>query len=184
MALYGGSRDAILVKYIGKELLDKIINTEVIIYQLSLEETRENIYGESTQKIYYTPVRVNCLIDRSPQTSQGDDYGLNYNRDIVFAFSRHTLKDMNVLIKSGDIVNWDLQYFEIKNVSSNFLWTGRNPESLLHTVEDKYDEFGSNIEVIAEGVMVNKSQLNLEQVRSGVNNKYDLPSNMSFNIGE
>lgn len=183
-ALFAGSRDVSLVRHLGKELINNIINTEVIVYQLSLEETRENIYGESNNKVYYKPVRVNCIVDRAQQASQGDDYGINYSREAVFAFARDTLVDIGIVIKSGDIIGWDNQFFELKNVASNYLWSGRNPESLLHTVEDKYDEFGYNIEVVAEGVQVNKSMLNIEETRSGNNQKYDLPPNFTYNIGE
>ena len=180
MALFGGSRDVSLMRTLNKELINDIINTEVIVYQLSLQDTAINLYGESKRRVYYDPMRVNCIVNRSDQTYTGDDYGLDYTRDAVFSFLRDTLVDINLVLKSGDIVQWDRQYYELKNISSNFLWAGKNPETVpISTVDQNTDDFGYNVEVLADGVLVSRSKLHIEETRSGRTSVYEKLNNRS-----
>ena len=47
---------------LNEELIDEIIGQTVDIYKISIENTEENMYGESTTKYYDQGFRVNCLI--------------------------------------------------------------------------------------------------------------------------
>ena len=62
MALFGGSRDISLFHNLNSELLKDIIQTEIAYYKFALEQTNSNVYGESTGKNYYEPMKVACLI--------------------------------------------------------------------------------------------------------------------------
>jgi|GEM_PF-738158 len=164
MALFGGKRDADLFTKINRELINKILNTEVVVYQLSTEHTRPNIYGESTRKVFFNPMRMNCLISRSSKEAAGEDGYADYTHTATFAFLRADLVEKNLVLNIGDIVKWDNEYYELNLVFSNQLWTGRNPDSHLETIEDKGREFGWNVSVKAEGYKTTPDRLNLEQV--------------------
>lgn len=177
MALFGGRRDALLFRTMNSELINKIINTEITIYQLSTQLTRVNIYGESTKKVFFNPVRFNCLIARTPKEVVGDDTYSDYSNTATFAFLREDLKARNIVINIGDIVKWDNDYYELNLVFSNQYWTGRNPETHLPTVVDKDREFGFNVSVRAEGYKTTPDRLNLEFIEPVVNYSiYDMPN--------
>ena len=57
MALFGSARDASLIRHINNELIVNLIDIEIELYKLVLEDTRENLYGESDQKKYYNPIK-------------------------------------------------------------------------------------------------------------------------------
>ena len=49
MALFGSARDASLIRSTSREMVNKYVDTEVEWYQLSLDNTRENLYGEAAE---------------------------------------------------------------------------------------------------------------------------------------
>ena len=53
---------------VNEELIDEIIGQSVDIYKVSIDDTDENIYGESTTKYYEVGFRVNCLIEFESET--------------------------------------------------------------------------------------------------------------------
>ena len=64
-----------LINDMNEELIDEIIGQSVDVYKVSIENTDENIYGESTTKYYDVGFRVNCLLlFNEPETTQ-DDFG-------------------------------------------------------------------------------------------------------------
>ena len=48
---------------LNEELIDEIVGQTVDIYKISVDDTQENMYGESTTKYYDKGFRVNCLIN-------------------------------------------------------------------------------------------------------------------------
>ena len=65
MALFGGQRDMALFSKINKELITDIIDTEVYYYKIILEDTKRNLYGEGKDKVFYNPVKMPTLVDRT-----------------------------------------------------------------------------------------------------------------------
>ena len=110
MAIFGSARDASLIRHINRELINDFIDVEVAYYKLSLEETRANMYDESDKKIYYQPMRLNCLAMKDEKSYTGDDNGYDSSRTGEFNFLRDDLKDKNVIIEEGDILEWDNEY--------------------------------------------------------------------------
>lgn len=178
MALFGSARDASLIRHLNKELINEYIDTEVSFYKLNLEATRTNIYNESDNKVYYGRMRINCLILKDEKSRSSDEYGLEYTRLGTFAFLRDTLRDKNIVIEEGDVIEYDGEYFELDNVSSSQYWSGRNPSRDLGYVQNDRTEFGYSVSVVCEGHVTRRNRLNIEQVRTGINRPNDLPRNL------
>ena len=135
MALYGSGRDASFLRGINRELINRIIDTEVAIYQLSLEDTSANIYDETQNKFYYNPVRKRALIDKGSKTQDAGDSGIDINRETTFGFIKQDLKDIDLVLKIGDIILWDGDYYQIDLVSSSKQWGNRSDSELIGFVE-------------------------------------------------
>ena len=120
MALFGSGRDASLIRSMSRELL-RYIDTEVLHYKLVLDSTNENIYGESERRTYYKPTRITTIVQKDEKTATTDDFGLEFNRTGIFAFLRDDLKDKNIHVEEGDVIEWDNEYYEIDNVGSSIL---------------------------------------------------------------
>ena len=101
MALFGSGRDASLIRHINNELIVNIIDTEIELYKLVLDETRENIYGESIAKKYYNPIVVPCIVQKDDKMIVAEDFGLDSTRTGIFAFSRDYLVDRTIIVEEG-----------------------------------------------------------------------------------
>jgi hypothetical protein len=67
MALFGRSRDVLLINSINRELLPNIVTQQVGYYKVSLAASQTNIYGEAVNKFFSEPALNNCLITRGDQ---------------------------------------------------------------------------------------------------------------------
>jgi len=99
-------------------LIDEIVGQSVDVYKVNIENTNENIYGESTTKYYDVGFRVNCLLlFNEPEVTQ-EDFGADLRGDIEMYFQRENLSSgsLNFFPEIGDIVDWNEQYWEINSV--------------------------------------------------------------------
>ena len=103
-----------------------MVRQSVDIYKVSIENTDENIYGESTTKYYEVGFRVNCLINfNEPEVIQ-DDFGADTNANIELYFQRENLASgsLNFYPEPGDIVDWNRFYWEIDGTTEPQLIAG------------------------------------------------------------
>ena len=110
----------------NEELIDEIIGQSVDIYKVSIDNTEENVYGESTTKYYEVGFRVNCLIlFNEPEITQ-DEFGADENADIEMYFQRNNLASgsLNFYPEMGDIVDWNNYYWEINGATEPQLIAG------------------------------------------------------------
>ena len=110
----------------NEELIDEIIGQSVDIYKVSIDNTEENVYGESTTKYYEVGFRVNCLIlFNEPEIIQ-DDFGADVNSSIEMYFQRNNLSSgsLNFYPEMGDIVDWNNYYWEINGTTEPQLIAG------------------------------------------------------------
>ena len=178
MALFGSARDASLIRSINRELINDYIDTEVGFYKLNLESSRANLYGESDNKVYYARIKMNAIIEFEEKSRSNDEYGLDYTRNAIYSFLRDDLKDRNIVIEEGDIIEYNNEYFEVDNVSSTQYWSGRNPSADIGLVTGERGEFGYSVAVRCETHVTRRNRLNIEEVRSGVNRPNDMPRNL------
>ena len=115
-----------LIDSMNEELIDEIIGQSVDIYKVSIDNTDENVYGESTTKYYEVGFRVNCLIlFNEPEIIQ-DDFGADENASIEMYFQRNNLSSgsLNFYPEMGDIVDWNDYYWEINGATEPQLIAG------------------------------------------------------------
>jgi len=151
MALFGTQRDVSLMRSINRELMGDIITQQCAVYKLNLEETRVNIYGESSgAKYYQDPILLNVLLERGDQTYNSSDMGVDYTRDVEFRFFRDDLVDASVVMEPGDIIMYYEAYFEVDSVKDNQLFVGKDPRYPYseNPLNPGLDNFGSNISII------------------------------------
>ena len=164
--LFGGRRDISFMRSMNRELIHKWIQQECGIYKLALDETEQNLYGESDGKSYYKPVKCSVLVGREAQTWKSDEFGMDYTSEATFAFLRDDLKKQNLFVEVGDIVVWDNEYFELDSVINNQYYTGKNPETDL---TESQKEWGWDVSVVFGGHITRRSRINLVEIRTGIN---------------
>ncbi len=111
---------------LNEELIDEIIGQTVDIYKISIENTEENMYGESTTKYYDQGFRVNCLIQYNEPEIEQTEFGADLNANIEMYFQRENLASgsLNFYPEAGDIVDWNDYYWEINGTTEPQLFVG------------------------------------------------------------
>ncbi len=153
MALFGTQRDVSLIRNINRELLGDIITQQCAVYKLNLEETRVNIYGESSgAKYYQDPVLLNVLLERGDQTYNSSDMGIDYSREVEFRFLRDDLVDASLVIEPGDILLYYESYFEVDSIKDNQLFVGKDPRYPYNSnpLNPGLENFGANLSIICK----------------------------------
>lgn len=148
MALYVNSRDISFIKNINRELLDDVIQQEVDYYQLSLQETDVNLYGEAPGgKVYYRPIRVTCLIERGDIQAVADDqFGIDQTQQTQFKFFKPKLRELKLVPEVGDIIESRGIYYEVDNVNENQFAGGKDNDY----GKNVGSEFGESLSLICE----------------------------------
>lgn len=160
--LFGSRKDMALLTKINRELLSDVIEQEILYYKLSVEQTIANIYGESSDKQYWTPVKLNCLITRGDQVVSVDEFGPDLGREASFAFLRQDLVDVNTVPEVGDIVLWHEDYYEVDTVRENELMLGKDNSYNFTSYGDK---FGTSISIIVDCHLTRADKVGITQAR-------------------
>src|SRR6056300_1212497 len=145
--LFGSNRDFNLLTKINRELLSDIIEQEILYSKYSLTETTANLYGEALEKIFQTPVKLNCLITRGDQVVTVDEMGPDLNREASFAFLRSDLESSIIIPEVGDILNWQENFYEVDTVRENQLFVGRDNN---YNLTDYGNKFGKSVSIIVD----------------------------------
>lgn len=160
--LFGSRKDMKLLTKINRELLSDIVEQEILYYKLSIEETISNIYGESSEKQFWTPAKLNCLITRGDQVVDVDQFGPDLGRDVSFAFLREDLVDINTVPEVGDIILWQEDYYEVDTVKENELFLGRDNS---YNFTNYGEKFGTSISIIVDCHLTRADKVGITQVR-------------------
>jgi hypothetical protein len=164
MAYFGRSRDVSMFSNINNELLGQVIEQKVGYYQVVLDETPANIYGENLNKTYTGPVLINCLIERGETNSSVDDFGVDTVRPITVRFFKPHLITANVYPNIGDIILWNEDYYQIDNVNENQLIVGKDPD-YAYTSENGVPDAGRSLSITLECFYTRPERVGLRENR-------------------
>ena len=160
--IFGSQRDFNLFVGINRELLSDVIEQDILYYKISLENTQANIYGEAPDKIFWNPVKLNCLITRGDQVVTVDEFGPDLTRDASFAFLREDLVQSNVVPEVGDIIMWHENYYELDTVVENQLFLGKDNS---YNLTEYGEKFGASISIIASCHLTRADRVGITKVR-------------------
>ena len=164
MAYFGRSRDISMFSNINNELLGQVIEQKVGYYQVILDETAPNIYGESINKKYNGPVLLTCLLERGDTTPLTDDFGMDIERKLTVRFFRPHLVTANVEPSTGDIILWNEDYYEVNNVNENQLIVGKDP-LYAYTNQDFVPDACTSLSIILECFYIRPEKVNIRENR-------------------
>ena len=114
MSKFLSRREKSFIDKITTELINSVIQQSAIYYKINSEYTDENdIYGESSSKIFYSGVSFYALIEFLEPEIFVSNQGLNQTREITIFAQKHYLSKLGIFVEEGDFIYWDNQYFEI-----------------------------------------------------------------------
>jgi hypothetical protein len=175
MALFGGQRDASLIRSLNRELIHRLIDTEILFYKINLNSTSTNLYDETDYKQYDAPVLIPCLVTFDDPTWSAEDYGPDVTQTATFAFLLDDLVDDSNKPEVGDIVEYHSRFFEIDSTISNQVFAGKDPSDWFGG-----DTHGYSVSYICQAHQTRQSKVNIVKTRFGgpTPMKSTLPSNL------
>jgi hypothetical protein len=116
---YFSQRDLNMINSLNGELMGDIIENLVQIFKICPNETKTNIYGETsseTGKWYFPAIQISALIERSDMEAEYDDFGPNRSQNYLFKMREKMLQQLEFYPEIGDVVFFNDRYYEIDNV--------------------------------------------------------------------
>jgi hypothetical protein len=133
-------------------------NMKVGYFKIDLYKTKVNMYGESTEKWYYPPFEVKCLIERGDFAYTDTEYGPDVNQTIKIIIPKLNIDEsgLNFTPEVGDIVTDQEKYYQINTVDRSFVTIpgGTGAGSTLGTP-------GQIVLFTLNGYLTHTTQLNL-----------------------
>lgn len=126
MPRFISKKDIAFIQSINKELINDVIETLVVIFKVAAGETKSNIYGESSRKVFYTGVEVSCLIEREEGVAVSYGFGTDRTQAAKFRFLRSTLEEKQIYPEIGDFIKFNDGYYEIHNAEEEQLVGGQS----------------------------------------------------------
>ena len=163
MSIFGYRKDFNLFRGVARELISSVAEQVVGYYKISLEGTSTNIYGESSDKVYKDPIKLNCLITRGNQVISANDFGQDLTRDASFAFLKDDIVDRSFMAEVGDIIFWQNDYYEVDTVRENQLFFGKDSD--YNVIEDYHSKYGASVSVICDTHLTRVDKLGIEEAR-------------------
>ena len=180
MPRFFNAKDLDFIKSIAEEVVDYVVEQAVVLFKVSVGETKTNLYGESLGKVWHAPAVLMAIVDREPNNVVYEGFGADKTQAVEFRFNRQRLRtqtlpklrDINgTLIPAGaiqneqfgypeigDVILFDGSYYEIDNVRQSQL-IGGSPQ----IYDQETGEFeDSRMNLIAIAHKVRRSQVQIE----------------------
>ena len=109
-----------------------IIENLVTIYKIAPNETKTNIYGETSQdtgKWYLPAIQISTLVERAEMETEQDDFGPTRSQNHVFKMREKMLRQLEFYPEIGDMIFWNDRYYEVDNVVQEQLLGGQAEKS-------------------------------------------------------
>jgi len=182
MPKFFNAKDLDFIKTISEEIVDYVVEQAVVLFKVSVGETKTNLYGESLGKVWRAPSTLMAIVDREPINIVYEGFGADRQGLVEFRFNRQRIREESYAVPKvrdingtlipteaiqnltvgypevGDVILYDEIYYEIDNVREP-QWIGGSPE----IYDQESGEFAdANNTLIASCHMVRKSQVQIE----------------------
>jgi hypothetical protein len=182
MPKFFNAKDLDFIKTISEEVVDYLVEQAVVLFKVSVGETKTNLYGESLGKVWRAPSTLMAIVDREPINIVYEGFGADRQGTIEFRFNRQRIREESYAVPKvrdingtlipteaiqnltvgypevGDVILYDEIYYEIDNVREP-QWIGGSPE--IYDKEKGEFADASNT-LIAACHMVRRSQVQIE----------------------
>jgi hypothetical protein len=100
----------------------KYSNQKIGYFKIDLYNTKPNLYGESTEKWYYPPIEVKCLLERGEFTNTDTEYGVDTTQTLTVTVSKTEFETTyNFTPEVGDIITDQERYYEVNSIDRKFV---------------------------------------------------------------
>ncbi len=115
--LFVTPREIDLINDLTKELIKDVVGQKIYYYSISATKTKINeLYDEAPEKIFETPIELDCLVDYEAPTFKTDAFGIEKTQNINVYIQSRDLIDKEIEVVTGDFFTYGTVIFEITSV--------------------------------------------------------------------
>lgn len=143
---YFSQRDLNMINSLNGELMGNIIENIIQIFKICPNETKTNIYGETSSesgKWYFPAVQVSALVERTDMETQMDDFGVSRNQDYTFKMREKMMRQLEFYPEIGDVIFFNDRYYEVDSVVSEQLLGGQSDKNHSIICNGHYTKYTS-----------------------------------------
>jgi hypothetical protein len=112
-------REIDFISDLNKEIVKDIIGQKIYYYPVRADITSiHDIYEESIEKIFDSPVELDALVDWSPAEIKTNKFGTDKFHNIEVRVHARDLSDKNFRMKMGDFISYGSIFFELTQVNT------------------------------------------------------------------
>lgn len=112
--LFVTPREINFINDIAKELIKDVVGQKIYYFSINEIKTRvHDIYEESPDKIFETPIELECMVKYSPQQISTNKFGSEEYYTVECYLQVRDLIDRNIDFMEGDFFSYGDVFFEI-----------------------------------------------------------------------
>jgi hypothetical protein len=139
-------REINLFSDIAKEVVKDVVGQKIYLYQISEAKTKiHDVYEESADKIFDSPIELDCLVEYSPQSITTNQFGSEEYYSIKAYVQTRDLLDKGIEILEGDFFSYGTTFFEIVTAPDSETIMGQIEYSSFITISGKQARKGQFI---------------------------------------
>jgi hypothetical protein len=107
-------REMNFINDIAKEVIKDVIGQKIYLFQISEVKSKvHDIYEESPDKVFESPIELDCLVKYNAQEIKTDRFGSEEYYTIEAYIQSRDLLDKGIEILEGDFFSYGSTFFEI-----------------------------------------------------------------------
>jgi len=112
--LFISQREIDFINDIGKEIIKDVVGQKIYLFQISEVKSKvHDVYEESPDKVFETPIEIECLVKYNAQEIKTDRFGSEEYYTIEAYIQSKDLHDKGIEILEGDFFSYGSVFFEV-----------------------------------------------------------------------
>lgn len=117
---------------LNKEMIRRITGQKIKYYSIDMTATKiHDVYGESVQKVYKTPVELECLVEFEDPVMKSTDIQTEIQYSLWAYFHKRMLAEYQLFPQDGDYIQWGVVFYEITLCTEPQLQFGRIEDPMM-----------------------------------------------------
>ena len=131
-------RELNFINDIAKEVIKDVIGQKVYLFQISeIKSKVHDIYEESPDKVFETPIELDCLVKYTGQQVKTDRFGSEKFFEIEAYVQSRDLLDKGIDILEGDFLSYGSVFYEITKAPSSQIIFGQIEHERFITISGR-----------------------------------------------
>ncbi len=131
-------REMNFINDIAKEVIKDVIGQKIYLFQISeIKSKVHDVYEESPDKVFETPIELDCLVKYSGQQVKTDRFGSEKYFQVEAYIQSRDLLDKGIEILEGDFFSYGSIFFEITKAPSSEIIFGQIEHERFITISGR-----------------------------------------------